>query len=103
MKRTALALAATGLAFAGWASAQSSVTMYGLVDAGIEYVSHAGPNGSVVKLTSGGKNTSRWGLRGTEDLGHGYKGLFVLENQFGIDNGQIQLSIPRVSSATGVP
>jgi predicted porin len=48
------------------------VTLYGLVDSGIEYVSHAGPTGSsVVKMTSGGKNTSRWGLRGTEDLGGG--------------------------------
>ncbi|KWR85994.1 porin [Cupriavidus sp. IDO] len=89
MKRTALALAATGLAFAGSASAQSSVTMYGLVDAGIEYVSHAGPNGSVVKLTSGGKNTSRWGLRGTEDLGGGLKAVFALESGIAIDTGKL--------------
>jgi len=89
MKRTALALACTGLAAAGTACAQSSVTLYGLVDAGVEYVSHAGPNGSAVKLTSGGKNTSRWGIRGSEDLGGGLKAVFNLESGIAIDTGRL--------------
>lgn len=92
MKRTALALACIGLTGTGSAFAQSSVTMYGLVDAGVEYVNHAGPNGSVVKLTSGGRNTSRWGLRGTEDLGGGLKALFNLESGIAIDTGNLDTS-----------
>jgi predicted porin len=90
MKRKALALAALGCAASGGAAAQSSVTLYGLVDAGIEYVSHAGPTGSsVVKMTSGGKNTSRWGLRGSEDLGGGLKAIFTLESGIAIDTGKL--------------
>jgi len=90
MKRKALVLAALGCAASGGAAAQSSVTLYGLVDSGIEYVSHAGPNGnSVVKMTSGGKNTSRWGLRGSEDLGGGMKAIFTLESGIQIDTGKL--------------
>lgn len=63
------------------AHAQSSVTMYGIMDAGIEYTNHAAPEGgSAVKLKSGNKNTSRWGLRGVEDLGGGLKAVFRLES-----------------------
>ncbi len=89
MNRNAMALAAMGLFAAGTASAQSSITMYGIVDAGVEYVSHAGPNGSVTKLVSGGKNTSRWGLRGSEDLGGGLKAIFNLESGISIDDGKL--------------
>jgi predicted porin len=90
MKRKALALATLGCVASGGAAAQSSVTLYGLVDSGIEYVSHAGPTGSsVVKMTSGGKNTSRWGLRGTEDLGGGLKAIFTLESGIALDTGKL--------------
>lgn len=89
MKRNAVALAAMGLFVAGTASAQSSVTIYGVMDAGVEFVNHAGKDGSVVKLTSGGKNTSRWGLRGVEDLGGGLKALFALESGIAIDTGKL--------------
>lgn len=90
MKRKAVALAALGCVVSGGAAAQSSVTLYGLVDSGIEYVSHAGPNGSsVTKMTSGGKNTSRWGLRGSEDLGGGLKAIFTLESGIAIDTGKL--------------
>ncbi|MGO4303967.1 MULTISPECIES: porin [unclassified Cupriavidus] len=90
MKGKALTLAALGCAVSGGAAAQSSVTLYGLVDSGIEYVNHAGPGGtSTVKMTSGGKNTSRWGLRGTEDLGGGLKAVFVLESGIAVDTGKL--------------
>jgi predicted porin len=89
MRKTAVALAAVGLGVAGTAAAQSSVTIYGLMDAGVEYVSHAGPDGGVTKLTSGGKNTSRWGLRGTEDLGGGMKAVFTLESGIALDTGKL--------------
>lgn len=65
---------------------QASVTLYGVVDAGIEYVNHQ-PNGGhdVVRMTPGNLAGSRWGLRGIEDLGSGLKSLFVLESGFDSD------------------
>ena len=100
MKKSLLALAALG-AFAGTAQAQSSVTLYGVVDANIEYVSNmsstaAGTAGfpgrgeNKFGVTSGGLSGSRWGLRGVEDLGGGMKALFVLESGFGVDDGRMQ-------------
>ncbi|MDW3680744.1 porin [Cupriavidus sp. CV2] len=89
MKFRSIALAAMAMSLAGGAAAQSSVTLYGIMDAGIEYASHAGPNGSVLKMTSGGKNTSRWGMRGSEDLGGGLKALFQLESGIAIDTGRL--------------
>lgn len=73
---------------AGTTYAQSGVTLYGVADAGIEFTTNAGRNGnSQVRLTSGNLSGSRWGLRGTEDLGHGLKALFVLESGFDLDTG----------------
>lgn len=90
MKITSMALAAAALATAGTAAAQSNVTLYGIMDAGIEYVNHAGANGGgAARLVSGGKNTSRWGLRGSEDLGGGLKGIFNLESGIAIDTGRL--------------
>ncbi|CAJ0901141.1 Outer membrane porin protein 32 [Ralstonia sp. LMG 32965] len=94
MNKTSMALAVVALATAttaGTAAAQSSnVTLYGIMDSGIEYVNHAGPNGgSATRLVSGGKNTSRWGMRGTEDLGGGLKAVFNLESGIAIDTGKL--------------
>ncbi len=72
------------------AHAQSSVTLYGLIDAGISYVNHSkspGGSDSLIKYDDGVAQGSRWGLRGTEDLGGGLKALFVLENGFNTGNG----------------
>ncbi len=53
----------------GAAYAQSSVTLYGVVDAGIEYATHQpGSGSSVVRMNSGNIAGSRWGLRGVEEL-----------------------------------
>ena len=92
MKKTLLAAAVVG-AFSVTAHAQSSVTLYGLIDAGIAYTSNstttAGASGSKnFRATSGLINGSRWGLKGSEDLGGGNKAIFVLENGFSINNGQ---------------
>ncbi|NUA31235.1 porin [Cupriavidus basilensis] len=81
-----------GCAIASMAAfAQSSVTLYGVVDANIEYTNHnlgSGANGnSKVALNSGGLSPSRWGLRGAEDLGGGNKAIFALESGFNIDTG----------------
>jgi len=89
MKKSALALAVMAALFLDPAAmAQSKVQIYGIVDAGVEYVNHAAPgNGSEVRVVSGGKNTSRWGFRGSEDLGAGLKAVFNLEGAIGMDTG----------------
>ena len=62
--------------------------MYGLIDAGVESLNHANANQDhVVKVISGGKNTSRWGFRGTEELGGGLKAVFGLEGGILLDTG----------------
>ena len=85
MKKTLMVAALTGV-FATAAHAQSSVTLYGLIDAGITYTNNQQGH-SNWKATSGSVNGSRWGLRGSEDLGGGLKAIFTLENGFSIMNG----------------
>lgn len=88
MKKTLLAGAAAAALFAPLAHAQSSVTLYGLIDAGIVYTNNA--NGaSLWRLNSGTVNGNRFGLRGTEDLGGGLAALFQLENGFNIGTGAL--------------
>jgi GBP family porin len=85
-KHTLSALAVATASFAGAAHAQNTVTLYGLIDAGVLYTSNQGGS-SNVQQSSGALNGSRWGLRGSEDLGGGLKTIFVLENGFSISNG----------------
>ncbi|GJG95046.1 porin [Cupriavidus pauculus] len=103
MRKSIVALAAM-LAGAGSAHAQSSVTLYGVADVNAEYASHVGavptaangfnpgPAHGVVRMDSGGYAGSRWGIRGTEDLGGGTSALFVLESGFNLDTGTLQQS-----------
>lgn len=88
MKKSLLALAVLG-AFAGAASAQSSVTVYGIVDAGINSTDTGLATGSdrVTGIASGNQSASRIGFKGTEDLGNGLKANFVLESGFNADDG----------------
>jgi predicted porin len=72
------------------AHAQSSVTLYGLLDAGITYANNvATPTGhsSVVKYGDGVAQGSRWGMKGVEDLGGGLRAIFVLEGGFSTGDG----------------
>ncbi|MGZ9710164.1 porin [Glaciimonas sp. GNP009] len=92
----AIILAAT---CAGQAQAQSNVTIYGRVDAGIDYNSNQynasnGQRGG--KWGTGGNSwgTSMFGFKGTEDLGGGLKAIFTLENGFNAGNGAINGSSP---------
>lgn len=89
MKKTLIAAAALA-SMAGAVQAQS-VTLYGRVDVGYEYVSDAsngaGGTDSVSKLQNGGILPSIWGMRGSEDLGGGLKAVFNLESDFGGDTG----------------
>jgi predicted porin len=84
MKKSLLALAVLG-AFAGAASAQSSVTIYGIVDASVSRIDNGVD--SVNGLDSGNNAASRIGFKGVEDLGNGLKASFVLENGFDVDSG----------------
>jgi predicted porin len=87
MKKSLLALAALGT-FAGAAHAQSSVTLYGIVDAGLVYANNIGGQ-HLYGTSAGNLQGDRWGLRGTEDLGGGLKALFVLENGFNAFSGKL--------------
>jgi predicted porin len=87
MKKSLVALAALG-AFACAAHAQSSVTLYGIIDEGFNINTNAG-GAHLYNLSSGVLQGSRWGLRGTEDLGGGLKAVFVLENGFDVNSGRL--------------
>ena len=87
MKKTLLALA-TLTAFAGAASAQSSVTLFGIVDAAYGKVSVSGTGGrSVTGISNSGLNSSRLGFRGTEDIGGGMRAGFWIEGALSNDDG----------------
>lgn len=82
MKKTLLALAAIAASSASFA--QSTVSLYGLVDVSLESVKG---QGTVTRVTSGNLSTSRIGLKGTEDIGGGTKANFNLESTVGADVG----------------
>ena len=87
MKRSLLALAVLG-AFAGAASAQSSVTLYGIVDVGIQYDDFKRGGASSRTAVDGGFQAgNRLGVRGSEALGGNLNAIFALEAGFTIDNG----------------
>ncbi|RDJ97347.1 porin [Paraburkholderia lacunae] len=101
MKKQLYWLGPAVLLATGNAYAQSSVTLYGLIDVGLNYVSNAqvGRNrdGSLagkqlVSMSDGGARGitgSRWGLKGSEDLGGGLSAIFTLENGFNLNNGTL--------------
>lgn len=105
MKKTLFALAALS-AVTGIAHADSSVELYGVLDVAVGTVSHSYnidptfPGGvnpvsatkaanSVTGMLSGGIQDSRWGLRGSEDLGQGLKAIFTLESGINLPTGAL--------------
>ncbi|MEN9544068.1 MAG: hypothetical protein RLZZ598_901 [Pseudomonadota bacterium] len=90
MKKKLVALAALS-AIAGVAQAQSSVTLYGIVDAAFRYTTNQGDaadnSASLSKLVGGGMSQSRWGMAINEDLGGGLRAMANLETRFLTDNG----------------
>ena len=93
MKKFALSsLSLALLGAAGAVHAQSSVTLYGVLDDSIQYININDVNGSnkgSVALAAGNLQGDRWGLKGTEDLGGGLKAIFQLENGFNPNNGKL--------------
>jgi predicted porin len=85
MNKFAFVPAALALLSAG-ALAQTNVTVYGIVDAGLVRES-GGPAGSVTNISSGIASGSRIGFKGKEDLGGGLSALFTIENGFNADTG----------------
>lgn len=97
MKKMLVTGVTTMLTLSGAVHAQGSITLYGLIDAGLTYTSNeidrAGGGGhSNWQMTSGAIQDSRWGLRGAEDLGAGLKAVFTLENGFDINSGSNTVS-----------
>jgi predicted porin len=84
VKKQAIGAAVLGFV-AMSASAQSQVTLYGVVDTGVEVAN--GGAGTQVRETNNSLYASRWGLTGAEDLGGGVRAIFKLENGFLPNNG----------------
>ena len=99
MKLKSISAIALGI-FASAAHAQSSVTLYGVVDTGFLYQStsaatflpHAPNTGKIYQLKDGGIYSSFWGLKGAEDIGGGYKVNFKLQGAFNTTTGKFGLS-----------
>jgi len=88
MKKSLIALAV--LAASGAAMAQSSVTLYGIADVWVGSVktdTAGGASTSTASMISGGASSSRWGMKGSEDLGGGLKANFQLDQGFTLDDG----------------
>ncbi|OLL27607.1 hypothetical protein BTH42_32280 [Burkholderia sp. SRS-W-2-2016] len=81
-------MACAGAAVTPHAFAQSSVTLYGIIDEGITYTTNQNGH-SNWQMQSGVTQGSRWGLRGAEDLGGGMRAIFVLENGFDPSTGAL--------------
>ena len=79
MKKTLFALALAGI-FTGAAHAQSSVTIYGIADTG--FIKETGSD-----VEMGNNHESRIGFKGSEDLGNGYKAIFLLEKRINLNDG----------------
>ncbi len=88
MKTLARMVPSLSLALAFSVHAQSSVTLYGDLDLGVQYLTHAGPTGgTTIGMQSGNEQPSRFGITGTEDLRGGYAAIFRLESGFNVGTG----------------
>lgn len=88
MKKTLLAAALT-VGFFGVAQAETSVTLYGILDGGIGYQKLEVGDASAKKtgMINGIQSGNRWGLKGSEDLGNGLRAVFQLESGFDLGTG----------------
>jgi predicted porin len=86
MKKLIIGAAVASVALPAFA--QSSVTLYGVIDEGFDYTNNV-KGGKVYELQSGYAQGSRWGVKGAEDLGGGLQAVFQLENGFDVNNGKL--------------
>src|SRR5690606_22919782 len=86
MKKSLIA-AAVVAALPAFAQAQTNVTMYGIVDASVNAIDLGDNSRTAMVVGTGTMSTSRWGVRGSEDLGGGLKAVFQLEAEVGVDDG----------------
>jgi GBP family porin len=96
MKKLIL-VATVSTLLSGTSYAQSSVTLYGVIDTALIYGNNMttgkpGQGHSGVEMDSGGTHASRWGIEGTEDLGGGLSAIFRLEDGFSSANGKLSNS-----------
>jgi len=91
MKLNTIATASLLAAAATGANAQTNVTLYGVIDTGVEYITNVGGGDSLTRMPTltGGQLPSRFGFRGTEDMGGGLKAVFTLESGFAPDQGTL--------------
>jgi predicted porin len=80
----AIALSITAIATA---RAQSSVTLYGIIDTGLAYIHNSGGSSSQWRMASSNVAATDWGLKGSEDLGGGLSAVFQIESGFDSTNG----------------
>ncbi|MFA7506297.1 MAG: porin [Burkholderiaceae bacterium] len=86
MKKSLIA-AAVVAALPAFAQAQTNVTMYGIVDASVNGIDLGDGARTAMSVGHGSMSTSRWGVRGSEDLGGGLKAVFQLEAGIANDTG----------------
>jgi len=87
MNKSLISCAIAFLFVSTGAQAQSSVTLYGAMDEGLNYMSNSGGK-TFVGMVNGEVIGSRWGMRGNEDLGGGLKAVFRLESGYNINSGK---------------
>jgi len=97
MKKSLVALAV--LASTGATFAQSNVTLYGRADVGVGAEKTLGTSNKT-QMIDGGLTTSRWGLRGSEDLGGGLKANVQLEQRLNLSNGSLTNAIQFAGAST---
>ncbi|MGE5666355.1 MAG: porin, partial [Betaproteobacteria bacterium] len=92
-------------------SGSTRVELYGVLAGGYEYYNYGGKS-AASRLMTGMSAGNRWGLRGSENLGDGWRAIFVLESRFSLDTGSVQNNdgvywcgtgqyVPGVASTTG--
>lgn len=92
IKKEKALVIAIALATCASVHAQSSVSLYGVLDAGITYtsnISNANGHGKAIQFQDGIPQPTQWGITGAEDLGGGTKAIFTLENGFQLSNGSL--------------
>ena len=98
-KHWSLALGVAAALASGGAVAQTAIVLYGIADGNVRF-DHTSV-GTLRSLGSGGESSSRWGLRGTEDLGGGLKAIFNFEQDIDLsDNSAPQGNISPVTPSS---